>query len=211
MNKRQVIQHAKNYLDLLAAGTDPISNEKIEGDSVVSRPQMQKCFQFVSAILQEVLQNNGLVLLDLEEAVQQPPASVPVSVNGGSYELVRKKAGFSLIPERKSEVWISRLPITPTEFLKNVNRTVNPAVMEKLSMKTVNTWLRKNAYIAEGKAQTITYRTVWKPTRFAEEIGISEIDVSDPKTGEIKHQLMFSAQAQEYLLNHMEEIAAEAK
>ena len=60
MNKRQVIQHAKDYLDLLAAGTDPISNEKIEGDSVVSRPQMQKCFQFVSTILQEVLQNNGL-------------------------------------------------------------------------------------------------------------------------------------------------------
>ena len=36
MNKRQVIQHAKNYLDLLAAGTDPISNEKIEGITAVA-------------------------------------------------------------------------------------------------------------------------------------------------------------------------------
>ena len=29
MNKRRIIQHAKNYLDLIAAGTDPISQETI--------------------------------------------------------------------------------------------------------------------------------------------------------------------------------------
>ena len=81
MNKRQIIQHAKNYLDLLTAGTDPISQEDIGEDSVVSRPQIQKCFQFVSAILREALENNGLVLLDAEEA-QQAPVAVPVTVNG---------------------------------------------------------------------------------------------------------------------------------
>lgn len=205
MNKRRIIQHAKNYLDLLAAGTDPISQETISGDSVVSRPQMQKCFQFVSAILKEVLENNGLVLLDPEEA-QQTPAAVPVTVNGSSYELVRKKAAFRLSPAQRQEVLISRLPITPSEFLKNVNRLVNPAEMEKLSIKSVNAWLRKNAYISEGKAQTIVSKTVWKPTRFAEEIGITEMDVSDVKTGEIKRQLMFSTQAQEFLLAHLEEI-----
>ncbi len=210
MNKRQVIQHAKNYLDLLAAGTDPISQEAIDGDSVVSRPQMQKCFQFVSAILREVLENNGLVLLAPEEA-QQAPAAVPVTVNGSSYELVRKKAAFRLSAAQRQDVLISRLPITPSEFLKNVNRVVNPADMEKLSIKSVNAWLRKNAYISEGKTQTIVHKTVWKPTRFAEEIGITEMDVPDAKTGEIKRQLMFSSQAQEFLLNHMEEITAETK
>ncbi len=211
MNKRQVIQHAKNYLDLLTAGTDPISNDKIEGDSVVSRPQMQKCFQFVSAILQEVLQNNGLVLLDMEEAARQAPPAVPVTVNGSSYELVRRKAVFCLTPEQKQEVLISRLPITPAEFLKNVNRAVNPATMEKLSSKSVNTWLKRNAYIAQGKTQVVMNKTVWRPTQFAQEIGITEMDVPDPKTGEIKRQLMFSTQAQEYLLTHLDEIAAETK
>lgn len=207
MNKRQIIQHAKNYLDLLAEGTDPISQEAIDGDSVASRPQMQKCFQFVSAILREVLENNGLVLLDAEDA-QQTPAAVPVTVNGNSYELVRKKAAFRITAEQRQEVLISRLPITPSEFLKNVNRVVNPANMEKLSIKSVNAWLQKNAYIAEGKTQTIVNKTVWKPTRFAEEIGIMEMDVPDAKTGEIKRQLMFSAQTQEFLLAHLEEITS---
>ena len=209
MNKRQIIRHAKNYLDLLAAGTDPISNEKIEGDSVVSRPQMQKCFRFVSDILQEVLQNNGLVLLDMEDAAGQAPLAVPVTVHGSSYELVRRKAGFSLTPEQKRDVLISRLPITPAEFLKNVNSAVNPTVMEKLSAKAVNAWLKKNAYIAEGKTQVVMNRTVWHPTPVAREIGIIETDVTDPKTGGIKQRLMLTTHAQEYLLTHLEEIAAE--
>ncbi|MBQ6481173.1 MAG: hypothetical protein IJI45_08660 [Anaerolineaceae bacterium] len=211
MNKRQVIQHAKNYLDMLAAGTDPISQEAVAEDSVVLRPQMKKCFQFVSAILQEVLENNGLVLLDIEEVSQQARVSVPVSVNGNSYELVRKKAAFRLTAEQQREVLVSRLPITPNEFLKNVNRTVNQSQMEKLSIKSVNAWLRRGGYIAEEKTQTVINKTVWKPTRFAEQIGITEMDISDPKTGEIKRQLMFSTQAQEYLLNHLEEIASEVK
>lgn len=211
MNKRQVIQHAQNYLDMLAAGTDPITQETIGEDSVVSKPQLKKCFQFVSAILREVLENNGLVLLDMEETARQASLAVPVTVNGGSYELVRKKAGFSLTPEQKRDVLISHLPITPNEFLKNVNRLVNPSTMEKLSSRSINAWLQKNAYIAQGKTQVVMNKTVWRPTRFAEKIGIAEFDVSDPKTGEIKRQLMFSPQAQEYLLNHLEEIAVESK
>ena len=210
MNKRQVIQHAQSYLDMLAAGTDPISMETIGEDSVVSRPQLKKCFQFVSAILREVLENNGLVLLDMENA-PQASSPAPVTVNGSAYELVRKKAGFSLTSDQKRDVLISRLPITPSEFLKNVNRLVDPSAMEKLSSKSVNAWLQKNAYIAQGKTQVVMNRTVWRPTRFAEEIGITELDVPDPKTGEIKRQLMFSPQAQEYLLSHLEEIAAESK
>ena len=211
MNKRQIIQHAKNYLDLLAAGVDPISKESAAEDSVASRPQMQKCFQFVSAILGEVLENNGLVLLDTEEGQPQKPASVPVTVNGNSYELVRKKAAFSITPEQRRAVFIARQPVTPYVFLKNVNRVVNAETMEKLSIKSVNAWLQKKAYVTEGKTQTVINKTVWKPTRFAEQIGISEIDIPDAKTGEIKRQLMFSAQAQQFLLDHMEEIAAETK
>ena len=124
MNKRQIIQHAKKYLDLLAAGVDPISKESAAGDSIVSRPQMQKCFQFVSDILREVLENDGLVLLDMEEGQTQKPASVPVTVNGNSYELVRKKAAFSITPEQRHAVFVSRQPVTPYAFLKNVNRVV---------------------------------------------------------------------------------------
>ena len=53
MNKAQIIRHTKNYMDMLAQGVDPISNEKIEADSVVLQPRMQKCFAFVAELLDE--------------------------------------------------------------------------------------------------------------------------------------------------------------
>ena len=158
--------------------------------------------------MQEVLENNGLVLLDTDEAAQQTPAAVPVSVNGASYELVRKKAAFSLTPEQKKEVMISRLPITPAAFLRNVNQRINAGEMEKLSIRSVNAWLQKNGYITQGKIQTVMNRTVWMPSPEARQLGINETEVPDPKTGEIKRQLMYSAQAQEFLLAHLEEITA---
>ena len=158
-----------------------------------------------------ILQNNGLVLLDAEEASAQASAAVAVTVNGSSYELVRKKAAFCMTADQRREVMISRLPITPNEFLKNVNRTVNPADMEKLSIKSVNAWLQKKGYVAEGKIQSVINRTVWRPTREAQQMGFMEMDVSDAKTGEIKQQLMYTTQAQQFLLDHMEEIAAAGK
>ena len=210
MNKFQVIEHAKNYLDMLAAGTDPISKELIPDDSVVSKPQLKKCFQFVSAVLQEVLQNNGLVLPDAEDANTQAPATAPVTVNGSNYELVRKKAAFCMTQEQKNEVLISRLPITPNE-LKKVKRTVNAADMEKLSIKSISDWLNSQGYIAEGKMPAVINRTIWKPTQLAQQIGFTEMDVPDANTGDMKQQLMYSSQAQQFLLAHMEEIAAVGK
>ncbi len=211
MNKFQVIEHAKNYLDMLAAGTDPISKEPIPDDSVVSRPQLKKCFQFVSAVLQEVLQNNGLVLPDAENSNTQAPAVVPVTLNGSNYELVRKKAAFCMTQEQKNKVLISRFPITPNAFLKNINLTVNAANMEKLSIKCVNAWLKSNGYITEGKKPTVINKTVWKPTQLAQQVGFTEMDVPDANTGEMKRQLMFTSQAQQFLLAHVEEIAAIGK
>ena len=208
MNKRQVIQHAKNYLEMLTEGTDPITREVIGEDSVVSNPQIKKCFQFVSAILGEVLENNGLVLLDMDEinAANQDTAVVPVTINGNGYELVRKKVGFTITPEQKREIFISQVPLTPTRFLNNVNRKIDSQRMEKLSLKSVNAWLQKSGYIAQGKTQMVINKTVWMPTQQAQQIGIAEFGTIDPQTGEIKRQLMFSAQAQAFLLDHLEEI-----
>ena len=92
-----------------------------------------------------------------------------------------------------------------------MNRTVNVADMEKLSIKSVSDWLKSNGYIAEGKTPTIINKTVWKPTQLAQQIGFTEIDVPDANTGEMKQQLMYSSQAQQFLLAHMEEIAAVGK
>lgn len=194
MDKKQIIQHAKSYLDMLTNGMDPIRKVRFEEDSVVSQPQMQMCFAYVSGILQELLDHNGYVALPDEK--------------GNAYELVRKKEGFHLTQEQKWQISISPGGTSPSGFLKNVNNLVDGRSMEKLTAKAVNTWLQNRGYISATKAPTVVNKTIWLPTGKAKELGFSESACADPVTGEIKRQMVYSRRAQEFLIEHLDEIVA---
>lgn len=192
MNKRQIIQHAKNYMDLLSKGIDPISQKEI--GPIAAEPRLQKCFSFVSEILEELLANGGYVALptDGSEAPQ--------------FELVRKKVAFQLSREQRRNVYITSAPVAPNTFVNHVNRVVDSEAMEKLSIKWISAWLLKNAYIIETKQPAVINRTVMKPLPKAARIGISEEETIDPKTGEVKTRLMLTRQAQQFLLDNLDQI-----
>ena len=42
MDKLQVIQRAKSYMDMLAKGIDPISGELVKNDSALQQERLQK-------------------------------------------------------------------------------------------------------------------------------------------------------------------------
>lgn len=189
MNKRRVIEHAKGYLEQLARGVDPISGQEIGPVSVAAQPQLQKCFAFVSELLGELLEHDGRVALPGE--------------GGARFELVRMKAAFRLDEARRRRVYISPEPVTPGTFVRNVNRIVPVAEMEKLSLKNVNAWLLKNGFVVAEKVPTTMNRTVLRPTAKAEEIGVEEAEEVDPATGEVKRKLVLTDAAQLYLLNRL--------
>ena len=196
MNRRKVIEHAKDYMDLLARGVDPISGKAVGPESVVAEPRLQKCFAFVSEILDELLATGGHV--ELPDAGADAP----------QYELVRIKAAFRLTPAQRQRVYIPPSPVTPTAFVNQVNRMIDSAAMEKLSVKSINAWLLKNGYIAETKQPAVINRTVMKPMEKAAGIGIEEAEVTDPNTGEIKSRLVLNPQAQRFLLDNLDSILA---
>ena len=132
MNKRQVIQHAKNYMELLSKGIDPISRKEVGPVSIVSEPRLQKCFAFVSNILEELLANDGYVALPYDGPDAPPNASAP------QYELVRKKDPFRLSQEQRRSIMIAKGPVTPNTFVNHINRVVDSEAMEKLSIKRIN-------------------------------------------------------------------------
>lgn len=196
MNKRLVIQHAKGYLDMLSAGIDPISQDRIEADSVAAEPRLQRCFAFVSSILEELLANGGVVALPDEPGAPR-------------YELVRKKEAFKLSQEARRRVYIPKEPVTPNMFVSHINRTIDSAAMEKLSVKSINAWLLNNGYVSESRQPAVINRTVMKPLEKAADIGIEEAEVTDPNTGEIKSRLVLTPRAQWFLLDHLDRILEE--
>ena len=203
MNKRRVIQHAKGYLDLLSKGIDPISQKEVDPASIVAEPRLQKCFAFVSDLLEELLANDGHVALSYDGADTPPNASAP------QYELVRKKDPFRLSQEQRGRVMIAKGPVTPITFVNHINRVIDSEAMEKLSIKSINTWLLKNEYISQTKQPAVITKTVMKPMLKAVDIGIEEAETTDPKTGEIKSRIVLTQKAQRFLLDNLDRILEE--
>ena len=203
MNKRRVIQHAKGYLDLLSKGIDPISQKEVDPASIVAEPRLQKCFAFVSDLLEELLANDGHVALSYDGADAPPNASAP------QYELVRKKDPFRLSQAQRERVMIAKGPVTPITFVNHINRVIDSEAMEKLSIKSINTWLLKNEYISQTKQPAIITKTVMKPMLKAADIGIEEAETTDPKTGEIKSRIVLTQKAQQFLLDNLDRILEE--
>ena len=195
MDKLQVIQRAKSYMDMLAKGIDPISGELVNNDSALHQERLQKCFLFVSEILDEVIKTNGIV-------------SMPATESSQGYTAVKKKAVFSINPQQRSNIRITNNPIIPSVFIKNINSVVDAENMEKLSLTTINKWLLKQGYLAESKVATGVNKNVKTVTPLSAQIGVIEQTVVDQKTGEAKTQLLFSRQAQEFLLENIESIIA---
>ncbi|MCM1363778.1 MAG: hypothetical protein NC122_01245 [Faecalibacterium sp.] len=195
MDKLQVIQRAKSYMDMLAKGIDPISGELVENDSTLQQERLQKCFSFVSEILDEIIKTNGIVTLPATEFSQ-------------GYVVVKKKAVFSINKQQRSGIRITSNPILPSFFLKNINSVVDTETMEKLSLTTVNKWLLQREYLSESKVPTVINKTVKIVTPLSAQIGIIEQTVVDSKTGEAKQQILFSRQAQEFILDNIKSIIA---
>ncbi len=119
-----------------------------------------------------------------------------------SYEIVKRKAAFSLgsIFDR---VQISDTPIAPNTFVKNINAAVDRDSMKTFSLTTLNAWMKKNGLCVETKTPTVVNRTERKVTPKAVQIGIFERQSIDETTGEVKTQIMFSKEAQEYIMNQL--------
>lgn len=193
MEKLQVIQRAKSYMDMLSNGIDPISGELVKNDSTFQQERLQKCFSFVSEILDEIIRTNGIVTL-------------PATEFSHGYEAVKKKSVFSLNQQQRNSIRVTNNPIIPSAFIKNINSVVDSDNMEKLSLTTINKWLLKQGYLTESRVPTVINKNVKTVTPLSTQIGVIEQTVVDPKTGEAKTQLLFSRQAQEFILDNIESI-----
>lgn len=180
-------------MDMLSNGIDPISGELVKNDSTFQQERLQKCFSFVSEILDEIIKTNGIVTL-------------PATEFSHGYEAVKKKSVFSLNQQQRNSIRVTNNPIIPSAFIKNINSVVDSDNMEKLSLITINKWLLKQGYLTESKVPTVINKNVKTVTPLSTQIGVIEQTVVDPKTGEAKTQLLFSRQAQEFILDNIESI-----
>ena len=61
MTDLDIMQLAKMYMEKLAQGIDPISDQEIPEDSVLNNVRLARCFFYMSGILDQVIANGGKV------------------------------------------------------------------------------------------------------------------------------------------------------
>lgn len=122
MTELEKIIHAKNYIDKLAEGINPLDNSRIPDGDTINNVRLSRCLFYVSDILRQVIDNGG-------EVVRAKP------VRKG------KKVPFSLSDEAKLKLIPAEKGIAVRDITEKINSFVDENLMSKLKQATINSFL----------------------------------------------------------------------
>lgn len=119
MTELETLQRAKMYMDKLARGIDPISDQEVPGDSVLNHVRLARCFYYVSDVLGKVIDNGGVI-------GEKPP--------------------FSISGEQLSRIQVSREPVRISRLVEMISGAAG-SNQKKLSATTITSWLLKQGFL----------------------------------------------------------------
>ena len=177
MTELEIMQRAKVYMEKLAQGIDPISDQEIPEDSVLNNVRLARCFFYVSGVLDQVIANGGKV------------AHTP-------------QKDFSITDEELRRINPSQEPIRITQFVELVMNAINDADRKRLKTTTITSWLIEKGFMskqadADGKTKRL-------PTAMGEQIGLT-VKLREGQYGTYQ-AVYYSAEAQQFILDHLQEI-----
>ncbi len=174
MTELETMQRAKMYLDKLAQGMDPITDQPVPVGDSLNNPRLSRCFQYVSGVLEKVIANGGQVT-----PAEKPP--------------------FTITEEQIAKVQLSGEPLRIADFVDRILQTTGYEGMKKLSPTKLTNWLLKKGFLTQvvdpdGKK----HRT---PTPVGAELGIS---VQMCQFNGIEYPgIFYDAKAQQFLLDNI--------
>lgn len=112
-----LVQHAKDYIDDLAKGVNPLSKQAVPDDEIINNVKISRCLFYVSDILNEVIKNGGL---------------------GKKSRANLDDFDVSAIDFDKFNY--SQRAITISVIVRNINE-LKPETMKKLKVTAITNWL----------------------------------------------------------------------
>lgn len=181
MTELETMQRAKMYLDKLAQGIDPITNQEVPEDSVLNNVRLARCFFYVSDVLGKVI------------------------ANGGAIGQISKTLDFAITPEQLASVQVSDYPIRVTEFTEALYQAVNNPTMKKLSTTKITEWLiSKGLMMKETGTDGKIHRV---PTDRGLQMGMST-RLRQSRDGEYQ-AVYYNRNMQQFLLDNLSAILME--
>ena len=169
------MQRAKTYMDKLAQGIDPLTNQEIPEDSTLNNVRLARCFFYVSDVLGKVIDNGGMI--------------------GGKPKL----QGFSISAEQLAQVQISQESVRVTQLVEMISAVVDNAQMKKLSTTIITNWLLEKGFLEKQTGLDGKSRRV--PTQNGLMIGLST-QTRQGQYGEYQ-AVFYNSQAQQFVLDNL--------
>lgn len=167
-------------MDKLAQGSDPIMGDELPEDSVLNQVRLARCFFYVSGILQQVIDNGG-------------------------YVGRKPKKGEFVLTQKMLHLSPSKRPLRISEFAEMLAAAADDPNAKRPKTTVITDWLISKGFMKktmdpEGKPKRL-------PTEIGKQIGLS----TGTRQGQYGEYLAvyYSQEAQQFLLDHLEEIFAE--
>ncbi|MDE6061048.1 MAG: hypothetical protein K2G31_06240 [Clostridia bacterium] len=182
MDKLQMIQKAKKYLEFLAHSMDPTTEESIK-DSVLQKQEIQDVLLYTVSLLEELIANEGEVI----------NVATPIE--------------FSIERINKDSISVSDQPIQIGGFVRRINQQIDKTKMKTFKQSHLMEWLLSNGYLNKDKRAVVKNETFYSITESSNGVGIVEQEKVDSETGEIKKSIVLTKMAQEFIVDNLENIA----
>ncbi len=163
MTDLEIMQRAKMYIEKMANGINPLTDENIAEDDILNNVKISRCLFYVSGVLNDVINNGGKVVSTGSKSNKRPFAITEKELSGFKY---------------------SQTPIALSEIAKRINDLVDTTSMKKVSYKNLADIMISDGYLQEV---TVGDRTHKKPTLEGLDLGMC-IDYrtrSDSQTYEV--------------------------
>ena len=180
MTELETLQRAKMYLDKMANGIDPLSDQPAPDSDCINQVRISRCLFYVSDILRKLIENGGVI----EKASKA------------------KKIPFDITQDELLNYDFDGGPIPITEVTRKINSLVDSESMTKLKYSSITAFLIRCGFLEEVNSDN--GRTAKRPTADGNLIGIT----SEERMGRngIYHVTVYNAEAQKFILDNIETI-----
>ena len=181
MTELEKIKRARMYIEKLANGIDPITDNELPDNTILNNVRLSRCFFYVADILQQVVEN------------------------GGVGHVVKKQ--FDMNEQQKRLIPLSDTPIPVSVLCDNISSVVDLAVYRRLSHNKITEWLVAKGFLQEtatekGKRKALTDKSSL--------LGITQEERISPQYGTQYTVNLYSKEAQQFIIDHINEILAKS-
>ncbi len=179
----EILRHAKGYLDKLANGINPLTDEALNDTDVVNQVRISRCLFFVSDVLRQVIEKGGMQ-----------------AINGAK---ITPTLPFHLTQEQRLRFPCSRDPVYISRIAALLNELAENEQMKPLSYDSISAFLTREGCLEQTVLEN--GQTKRGPTEKGLALGIRTEQRVNQK-GVTYRATLYGEAAQRFIVAHLDEI-----